>query len=67
MTTNQNNKNLVFWDNRLDKKYGKKGTAFSEKYEEELYNTRWTWRSIKVVGRLVKSKVLLLIELPEAN
>jgi len=36
MTTNQNNKDLVSWDDHLDKKYGNKGTASREKYEEEF-------------------------------
>ena len=36
MTTNQNHKNLVSWDDHLDKKYGKNGTAPREKYEEEF-------------------------------
>jgi len=33
---NQNNKNLVSWDDHLDNKYGKKGTSSREKYEEEF-------------------------------
>jgi HTH-type transcriptional regulator/antitoxin HipB len=36
MTTNQNNKDLVSWDDHLDKKYGKSGTVSREKYEEEF-------------------------------
>ena len=36
MKTNKNNKDLVSWDNHLDKKYGKKGTTSREKYEEEF-------------------------------
>ena len=36
MTTDQNNKDLVSWDDHLDKKYGNKGTASREKYEEEF-------------------------------
>lgn len=35
MPTKKNNK-LVSWDNHLDKKYGKKGSASRSKYEEEF-------------------------------
>jgi HTH-type transcriptional regulator / antitoxin HipB len=36
MKTNEKNKDLVSWDDHLDKKYGKTGTASREKYEEEF-------------------------------
>jgi HTH-type transcriptional regulator / antitoxin HipB len=35
MKTKKNNK-LVSWDSHLDKKYGKKGSATRNKYEEEF-------------------------------
>lgn len=35
MKTKKNSK-LVSWDSHLDKKYGKKGTASRNKYEEEF-------------------------------
>ena len=35
MKTNQEN-NLTSWDNHLDKKYGKEGTASRDMYEEEF-------------------------------
>lgn len=35
MKTNQEN-NLTSWDDHLDKKYGKEGTASRDKYEEEF-------------------------------
>ncbi len=37
MKTNQEN-NLVSWDDHLDKKYGKLGTASRDKYEEGFEN-----------------------------
>ena len=37
MKTNQEN-NLVSWDDHLDKKYGKFGTASRDKYEEGFEN-----------------------------
>lgn len=36
MKTNEKNKDLVSWDDHLDKKYGKTGTTSREKYEEEF-------------------------------
>lgn len=36
MKTKEKNKDLVSWDDHLDKKYGKTGTASREKYEEEF-------------------------------
>jgi len=33
---NQKNSNLTFWDDHLDKKYGKIGTPSRNKYEEEF-------------------------------
>ena len=33
---NQKNKNLVSWDNHLDRKYGKIGTPTRDKYEQEF-------------------------------
>ena len=36
MKTNEKNKDLVFWDDHLDKKYGKDETTSREKYEEEF-------------------------------
>ena len=36
MKTNEKNKDLVSWDDHLDKKYGNKGTTSREKYEEEF-------------------------------
>ena len=36
MKTNEKNKDLVTWDDHLDKKYGKYGTTSREKYEEEF-------------------------------
>lgn len=36
MKTNEKNKDLVSWDDHLDKKYGDKGTTSREKYEEEF-------------------------------
>ena len=37
MKNNQEN-NLVSWDDHLDKKYGKAGTPTRDKYEEEFEN-----------------------------
>lgn len=36
MTTKKSNKNLVSWDDHLDQKYGRKGSATRERYEEEF-------------------------------
>lgn len=36
MKTIEKNKNLIAWDDHLDRKYGKKGTISREKYEEEF-------------------------------
>lgn len=36
MKTNEKNKDLVSWDDHLNKKYGEKGTTSREKYEEEF-------------------------------
>lgn len=36
MKTKEKNKELVSWDDHLDKKYGKAGTASRERYEEEF-------------------------------
>jgi len=36
MKTSKKNKDLVSWDDHLDKKYGKTGTTSREKYEEEF-------------------------------
>lgn len=36
MKTKEKNKDLIFWDNHLDEKYGKNGTTSREKYEEEF-------------------------------
>ena len=36
MKTNKVNNNLISWDDHIDSKYGKKGTASREKYEEEF-------------------------------
>jgi HTH-type transcriptional regulator / antitoxin HipB len=36
MAINQDGKDLVSWGDHLDQKYGKKGTASREKYEEEF-------------------------------
>ena len=36
MKTKEKNKDLVSWDDHLDKKYGKTGTTSREKYEEEF-------------------------------
>ena len=33
---NQKNKNLTFWDDHLDQKYGEIGTQTREKYEQEF-------------------------------
>jgi HTH-type transcriptional regulator / antitoxin HipB len=30
------NKNITYWDDHLDKKYGKTGTSTREKYEQEF-------------------------------
>lgn len=30
------NKNITYWDDHLDKKYGKPGTSTREKYEQEF-------------------------------
>jgi DNA-binding XRE family transcriptional regulator len=30
------NKNITYWDDHLDKKYGKPGTSSREKYEQEF-------------------------------
>ena len=34
MQKNQKNKNLTFWDDHLDEKYGKTGTPTRDKYEQ---------------------------------
>ncbi len=39
MKKNQNN-NLISWDEHLDNKYGKEGSASRDKYEEEFDNFR---------------------------
>lgn len=36
MKAKTKSKNLVSWDDHLEKKYGKKGTPTREKYEEEF-------------------------------
>jgi DNA-binding XRE family transcriptional regulator len=36
MRTNKKNRDLISWDDHIDKKYGKKGTVSREKYEEEF-------------------------------
>ena len=36
MKKNQEKKNLIFWDDHLDGKYGQQGTPLREKYEEEF-------------------------------
>jgi len=36
MKTNEKNRDLVSWDDHLNKKYGKEGTPSREKYEEEF-------------------------------
>ncbi|HNW49519.1 MAG TPA: helix-turn-helix transcriptional regulator [Prolixibacteraceae bacterium] len=36
MAANQDNKDLVSWDDHLDQKYGTKGTVSRERYEEEF-------------------------------
>ena len=36
MKKNEDNRELVSWDDHLDKKYGSPGTSSREKYEEEF-------------------------------